>query len=191
MGQTRSGRRRQEMREHLWPKGEAEMWRGVTKEKGWFAAPRYLPAVLALLDDKELRGDQDLSRVYIDLWTRTYDEGLVQVTSDKEHALACGFPNRVRSWRDRLRKLDELGFVKVFAVGASDFAYVGMVHPYIAVQRLHRAGRLKNERLWNLFIKSVADAGASKPTLPEDVVDLFADQDKEAKALKKGKKKTA
>lgn len=178
------------MREHLWPKGDAEMWRGV-KEKGWFAAPRYLPAVLALLDEKELRGDQDLSRVYIDLWTRTYDEGLVQVTTDKEHALACGFPNRVRSWRDRLRKLEELGFVKVFAVGASDFAYIGMVHPYIAVQRLRRKGKLTNERLWNLFIKSLADAGASKPLLPEDAVDLFGGQDEAAKPSKKGRKKSA
>lgn len=172
------------MREQLWPEGNREMWRGV-EEKGWFAAPRYLPAILAMLDDKELRDDQDLSRVYIDLWTRTYQEGIVEVTAEREHALACGFPNRVRSWRDRVRKLEQLGFVKVFACGASDFAFIGMVHPFIAVQRLRRGGKLKNERLWNLFIKAIADAGASKPVLPEDAVVLSFEETKAKKKTKK------
>ncbi len=145
MGQSRSSRRRQELREQLWKDGASEMWKGVN-EKGWFAAPRYLSVVLAILDDKELRGDQDLGRVYLDLWTRSYEEGVVEVTTEADHALLCGFPNRVRSWRDRVRKLEALGLVKVFAAGASDFAFIGMVHPHVALQRLRRDGKLKNDR---------------------------------------------
>lgn len=143
------------------------MWCGVD-ESGWFAAPRYLSVILAILDNKELRGDHDLSRVYVDLWTRSYEEGIVEITNDAEHALLCGFPHRVRYWRERVRSLEHLGLVKVFAVGASDFAFIGMVHPYIAVQRLRRSGRLKDDSLWNLFIKALTDVGASKPEPPED-----------------------
>ncbi|WP_242352358.1 MULTISPECIES: hypothetical protein [unclassified Anaeromyxobacter] len=138
------------------------------KEKGWSAVPRTLSVVLCALQDRDVRGAVDLSRVYVDLWTRTFDEGLIEIPDEAEAAWLSGFAkNRTRSWRERVRHLERLGFIKVFSDAVHDIAAIGLIHPHIAMMRLRRQGRV-NDGIWALYTKKLDAAAGSAPVPPED-----------------------
>lgn len=173
MAKTRRSQRRDKLRQELWPDADDEMWHGPRKERGWSAVPRTLSAVLAALDDRRVRRELDLTRVYVDVWTRSFDEGLVEVPDEVEAAFLCGFSKRrVRSWRERIARLAELGFIRVFKVGIHDVGAIGIVHPNIAMTRLKKQG-LVDDALWSEYVKLLDACAGTAPLPPEDVAALF------------------
>jgi len=52
----------------------------------------------------------------------------------------------VRTWQERMRILEEHGFIKTRKVGNQKYKYVLLVHPTVAVQRLREAGKVDD--LW-------------------------------------------
>ncbi len=173
MAKTRRSQRRDTLRQELWPNGEAEMWRGPRRETGWSGVPRTLSAILAALDEPRVRGPLDLTRVYVDVWTRAFDEGLVEVADEVEAAFLCGFSKRrVRSWRERIHKLAELGFIRVFRVGIHDIGAIGLVHPHIAMTRLKKKG-LMADALWSQYLKLLDACAGSSPLPPEDAAEAL------------------
>lgn len=170
------------------------MWRGPGKEKGWSAIPRTLSVILCALQEPELRGVLDLSRVYVDLWTRAFDEGLIEIHDEAEAAWGSGFAKgRTRSWRERVRQLAEVGFIRVFSDAVHDIAAIGLIHPHIAMTRLRRAGKV-SDGVWALYMKKLDAGGGSAPTPPEDATDLselLEDEEGTAEAEKPKKQKDA
>jgi hypothetical protein len=138
-----SGRRRA-ARKEFWPDEIA--WTGEN-EKGWFRAPRTLPLLLALLSSKKVSGNTDPTRVYVELLARHVDEGVVQMATDEEHAFAAGYDGErgVRSWRERMRLLEEIGVIKIRRMGAKRFAYVLLVHPNVFVAALRDADKVDEQ----------------------------------------------
>ena len=93
--------RREQLRKDFWP--DEDFWT-ASKEKGWFSATRTLSLVLGLMDSKALSGIRAPSKVYVELLTRHFDSGIIEMKSEDEHAYAAGYTgNRaVRSWRERM-----------------------------------------------------------------------------------------
>ena len=141
--------RREELRQELWPQEDA--WTGES-EKGWFRAPRTLPLVLALLDEKEFNGRSDLSRVYLELWARHRSGGVIEMVHEADHAYAAGYrgSRAVRTWQERIRILEKHGFIKSKQVGNQRYKYILLVYPATAIQRLREAGKVPEE-LWNAY----------------------------------------
>jgi hypothetical protein len=132
----------------FWPNEIA--WTGEN-EKGWFRAPRTLPLILALLASKKVSGNTDPTRVYVELLARHIDEGVIQMATDEEHAFAAGYDGDrgVRSWRERMRLLEQVGVIRIQRMGAKRFAYVLLVHPSVFITALQAAGKVDAEWLVN------------------------------------------
>jgi hypothetical protein len=138
---TTGSNRRWAAKQEFWPADVA--WTGEN-EKGWFRAPRTLPLLLALLSSKLVSGNTDPTRVYMELLARHVDEGVVQMATDEEHAFAAGYDGDrgVRSWRERMRLLEEIGVIKIKKMGPKRYAYVLLVHPNVYVAGLRDAGKV-------------------------------------------------
>lgn len=136
---------RERLRNEFWPQEDA--W-AVGAETGWFRAPRTLSLILELVASKDLSGRSDPSRVYLELLARHIDGGVVEMTNEADHAYAAGYfgSRAVRTWQERMRILEENGFIKTKQVGNQRYKYVLLVHPTTAVQRLRDAGKISD--LW-------------------------------------------
>jgi hypothetical protein len=118
-----------------------DAWTGVN-EKGWFRAPRTLPLLLSLMRSKTLSGRLDPTPVYLELLARHFDGGVIEMTHEADHAYAAGYagPRAVRSWQERMKLLEKLGFIRIKSLGNQKYRYVLIVHPTAVVERL----RIKN-----------------------------------------------
>jgi hypothetical protein len=148
-GNTNATERRQKLREEFWPNEHA--WTGAD-EKGWFRAPRTTPLVLALMSSKELSGNSDPTRVYMELMARQIDGGIVEIESEASHAFAAGYEGTraIRTWQERMRTLERMGFIKIKAIGNQLFKYVLIVHPTTAVGRLRNDGKVP-DKWWDAY----------------------------------------
>jgi hypothetical protein len=145
---TQAGDRREKLRQEYWPDEIA--WDG--KGRGWYPSPRTLPLILGLLASKDLSGNQDPSRVYVELLSRHMDEGFIEMTHEEDHAYAAGYwgERSARTWRERMEILEQIGFIKSKPKGNRKYGYVLLVHPAVAVQQLKEQGKLPS-RWWDAY----------------------------------------
>lgn len=156
--------KRRAAREQFW--ASETPWTG-DNEKGWFKAPRTLPLILALLSSKNVSGNTDPTRVYLELLARHLDNGIVKMGTDEEHAYAAGYTGErgVRSWRERMKVLEGAGLIMVKRVAGKHFAYVLLVHPSVFVPALRTAGKVDAE--WDeAYINRQLETGEVAP--PDD-----------------------
>src|SRR5688572_8113319 len=106
----------------------------VSVEKGWFKASRTLPLVLSLLASKKISGKLDPSRVYVGLLARHFDTGLVEISAESDCAFEAGYTSArgVRTWRERMKILEKMGFIQCRAQGANQFRYL-LLSPVVDV----------------------------------------------------------
>ena len=57
---------------------------------------------------------------------------------ESDHAFSAGYegPRAIRTWRERMKTLEKNHFIVTKKVGNEEFAYVALVHPTVAVQKL-------------------------------------------------------
>jgi hypothetical protein len=142
--------RREELRKQYWP--NEDLWTGE-KEVGWFSSPRTLPLVLSLLSSKRISQKKNPSSVYLDLLSRQRGEGVVEMSHEAEHAFAAGYEGRraVRTWQERMKTLEENGFILTVEVGNQKFKFVAIVHPTTAVQQLRDSKKIP-DKWWNAYV---------------------------------------
>jgi hypothetical protein len=142
--------KREELKKELWASEIA--WTGDPPEKGWFRAPRTLPLILVLLRTKKISGSADPSGVYLELLARHRDSGVVEMVSPGEHSYAAGYsgPRGIRTWQERMKLLEKLGFIKTSGSGNQQYKYVLLVHPTVAVKKLLEKG-LASKGWWETY----------------------------------------
>lgn len=135
---------RRKKREEFWPNEDA--WTGEA-EKGWFFAPRTLPLVLSLLKSKAISGKPDLNKVYLELWARHIDSGLIEMEHEDVHAYAAGYAGErgVHTWQERMKILEGNGLIRTKRIGNQQYRYVLLVHPTTAIKRLRDAGKVSDD----------------------------------------------
>ena len=172
----KASQRREELREQFWP--EVDAWTGAN-EKGWFMAPRTLPLILALLGEKEISGTLDPTKVYVDLLARHIDGGVVEMVHEGEHAYAAGYVGTrgVRTWQERMKILEKIGFIKTKRIGNQGYKYVLLVHPTSAVQKLRKAGKV-SDQWWDTYrdrqIQTKEMSYDDRISASDNVIDLEA-----------------
>jgi hypothetical protein len=169
MVRTKADQRREQLRESLWPGEEENVWGGPT-EKGYWCAPRTLPLMLNLASDKRVVGELDCSTAYVDLLSRDFGQGFVEILDEEEHAYCSGYTGRRarRTWQERIKKLEKAGFIRVKPRLNRSIGYVLIVHPYKVASELRRAGKLDSQ-WWQLFSQRLNDMGAG------DILKRFED----------------
>ena len=135
--------KRTALRERLFP-GEVSY---EPPEKGFIKATRTLPLILGLLGSKEVSGDKDPSRVYLELLGRCMDSGIVELSSEAEHAYSAGYTTDrgVRTWRERMEVLEQAGFIKTKGLPAQKRKWVLLVDIDLAVERLQKSKKVPAE----------------------------------------------
>lgn len=120
-----------------------QAWTGEDS-KGWFRSPRTLPMVLALLRSKDLSGRLDPSMAYLALWARHLDSGVIEITNEQTLAYESGYTGSraLRTWHERMRLLEKLGFIKSKKIGNESYRYVALLDPVVAVASLVKAGKV-------------------------------------------------
>jgi hypothetical protein len=149
-GKSGIAKRREEIRLRYW--SDEDLWTGE-KEIGWFSVPRSLPLVMNLLSSKEISGGKDPGSVYLELLSRQRGEGVIEMADEADHAFASGYDgNRaVRTWQERMKILEEVGFIRCVKVGNQRYKYVAIVHPTTAVRRLREQGRI-HDMWWDAYL---------------------------------------
>jgi hypothetical protein len=151
MFQTKAYKTRARIREEFFPNDEA--WTcEKDKDVGFFMAPRTLPLVVSLLNSKALTGDTDITAVYLELWSRHQDNGIVEIANEQDHAYAAGYEGSraLRTWQERMKKLEQIGAVKTASIGNRKYAYILLVHPTALAQRLKDDGKI-SENWWRTY----------------------------------------
>lgn len=163
MAPDKSGpaRRRKVLRDALWPGSEGWIWHRSSNQ-GFTTIPRLLPLVLHLIRRLARKGDP--STVYMDLWARTYDEGIVSIDDEEECAYGSGYTGTraVRTWREHMLNLVELGFILARRDGNREYGQVLILNPLGVSARLHAEGKLP-EGWWTAFVRRASEIGAVIP----------------------------
>lgn len=186
MEKTKAQLHREEIKAEFW--GDEIAWTGDKPATGWFRAPRTLPLILALLADKKISGKADPTGVYIELLARHRDTGIVEMVSPGEHSFAAGYngSRAVRTWQERMKLLEDLGFIKAQASGNQQYKFILLVHPTIAVKKLLDQGKVSAE-WWNTYRVHQIEATEFpyeklvEGQKPAKVVSIKAAKSKEAK----------
>lgn len=122
------------MRTKLWPEiEEASLW--LRKDKvGFTTIPRAMTLIGRIMDQISGKGTP-LFSTYLPLWCRVFDEAFVEIRNEKELAFESGFSGSrgVATWRARMRRLQELGFIAIRPGIASDFQYVLILDPILII----------------------------------------------------------
>lgn len=102
--------------------------------------------------------------VYLELWCRAFDEGLVSIKDEHEHAYAAGYTGTraLRTWRGHVLVLQELGFIAVKADGNREVGHVLLVNPVLVCCELRRNGRVPDE-WWTAFVQRANEIGVALP----------------------------
>ena len=122
--------------------GQARKPGPVKIVKGGFRAPRTLPLLLGLLKSKKLSERQDPSSVYLGLWARHFDSGVVEITNEMDMAYEAGYTGgrALRTWQERMALLKKLGFIRCQKIANQKYRYVLMVEPSEVIETLAKKG---------------------------------------------------
>lgn len=124
-------------RQEIWPDADKEIW--AKADEGWCPLlPRVLPHVAVLANHLAPKGKGDPGLAYLDLWFRTDGDCFVRIGRTDEMAYAAGFTGEraERSWTERMMVLEELGLIRIKSEGYQKIAYVLLLHPIRAVEKL-------------------------------------------------------
>lgn len=160
---VKAAEKREELRELLWPESEQLLWT-AKGTAGYTTVPRLMPLILHLIRLLSKKGDP--SSVYFELWARAFGEGIVSINDESICAYAAGYEGTraVRSWRERILRLKELGFIDVKPQGNREIAHVLIFNPLAVCAKL-RAQPSSNvpDEWWTAFAHRASEIGAEIP----------------------------
>lgn len=154
-----SERAQQQLALHFPDVPETLLWRRKSND-GFTTVPRTLPIAMQAIDDTS-KGAPAGHSLFC-LWARAPDNPLVTVENPATFAAEAGFTGEraVDTWRKRMRRLRELGFVRTKKGPSGEFHFILLLNPNVAVEVM-RAGGLVQVDLYGRFVERVADVGAA------------------------------
>jgi hypothetical protein len=146
------------LRLELWPNiNDLHVWNRQTSD-GFSTIPRTLSQIGSMADALSGKG-KPVMQTYLELWCRVYDNGFVNLSRQQEIAFASGFSGQraVATWRERMKRLQELDFIDIKAGPSGPFSYALIINPYWVVASHKKKGTalFPNDRYSALFERSL------------------------------------
>lgn len=142
-----------ELRNQLWPDLDPnELWEtGRDEKKGWVKIPRAMPIIFRILDDLADKG-KPISNTFLALWCRNMGDHLILIPEPKILVFESGFngPRGESTWRSRMKKLCELGFIDAKPV-TGPYSHVLLFNPYRVIKGKHDQGKVNDTDFIALF----------------------------------------
>ena len=129
------------------------------KNDGYTTIPRTLPIAMQSIDAQS-KG-QPAGHTLFCLWVRSPDHPLITIENPSTFASEAGFVGEraVDTWRKRMKKLRELGFIITKPGASGEFHYVLLLNPNAVMEKMRSAG-LMQDGLYSRFIERAAEVGA-------------------------------
>jgi hypothetical protein len=147
----------------------AKLWPGITDRQllnrlerhGFATIPRTMPLLMSMMDG--MSKNKPVSAVYLEIWCRANEEGFAILKHD-DMAFHAGFSGEraIRTWKDRLRVLHELGFIDLKPGASGPESYALVWNPYHVVEQ-HRRARAPGltEMRYNALVARMSEIGAT------------------------------
>lgn len=128
--------------------------------KGFVPVPRLMPLMMGIMDDLSGKGFP-VGQTYLEMWSRLYDELFLTLNRPEEMAFHAGFTGQraLRTWKDRVKRLAELGFVDVKPGPLGELSYVIFLNPYHVIKRAYLKGNVQ-ENKWQALVIRTNEIGA-------------------------------
>lgn len=126
-----------DLRDALWPDIESSMLWDRTQNVGFTTMPRPMPQIIQIIDYLAHEG-KPVSRTYLSLWCRVFDESLVVIQNENEMAFEAGFSGQrsVTTWHSRMKNLVSMGFIDAKAGPKGEYQFVLIYNPYVVIKNL-------------------------------------------------------
>lgn len=145
------------LRAECWPElKEEDIW-DRKKQAGFTTVPRTMPLLMAIIDS--LSKNQPAGQAYFVLWCHVFDESFLIIENPDIFAAETGFSGerKLSTWRQRMKTLQELGFISTKSGGAGDYQYVLIHNPHVVV---HKLKDKIPESLFRQLLSRAYDVGA-------------------------------
>lgn len=139
--------RQLKLRATLWPNINDRMLWGGPNVQGFSMVPRAMPLIMNIMDDLSGKGFP-VGMTYLELWCRLRDEGFLALNRPEEMAFHAGFTGQraVRTWKDRIKRLHELGFINVQPGPLGELSYAIFLNPYHVIKRAYLDGQVSHAK---------------------------------------------
>jgi hypothetical protein len=171
--------RQLEARAKLWPEVTNQMLWDRRERDGFVAVPRLMPLMMSIMDDLSGKGFP-VSRTYFEMWSRLMDELFLTLNRPEEMAFHAGFDGQraLRTWKDRVSRLADLGFIGLKAGPLGDLSYAIFFNPYHVIKRAYLKG-LVQEKKWQSLVIRANEISAFDFDDVDDEGNLIAEADEE------------
>jgi len=152
---SKMSKRTLDLRSQLWPElDESQLWKRTTA-KGFTTIPRTMPHILDIMDDLAGKGTP-VSKVYLSLWCRVFDEGMLEIKSYDDLAFEAGFSGQraITTWKQRMYLLVELGFIRAEKGARGEFDYLLLLNPYPIIKLLYNDKKIQKQKYIALFARA-------------------------------------
>lgn len=148
--------RQLQVRATLWPEVTDEMIWGGKKVHGFAMVPRVLPLMMSIMDDLSGKGFP-VGQTYFEMCSRLMEERFLTLNRPEEMAFHSGFSGQraVRTWKDRVKRLRDLGFLDVKEGPLGELSYAIVLNPYHVIKRHYLAGRVNAAKWQALVVRSL------------------------------------
>ena len=156
MAKTRTILARQlEARAKIWPHVSNLMLWDRNERDGFSTVPRAMPLVMNIMDGLSDKGFP-VGQTYLELWCRLYDELFLTLNRPEEMAFYAGFTGQraVRTWKDRVKRLADLGFIDLKSGPLGDMSYAIFFNPYHVIKRAYLKGDVQEDKYRALVIRA-------------------------------------
>lgn len=146
-----------ELRKRLWPDiDEATLWH---KKRGWLTIPRVMPIISQIMN--ALSKGKPIFPTYLDLWCRTFDNSFVIANKHSEMAFSAGFTGEraIRTWQDRIKTLEKLGFIRVADGPSGKISYILILNPFQVIKTLEQEKQVTTS-VMNALHQRMIEVGA-------------------------------
>lgn len=153
--------RRKTLRSQLWPEvSDKDLWLR-TQRNGFTTIPRTMPLIGQFLDREAGKGFPIFS-TYLALWCWVYDEAFVEIRNPRELANETGFTGTraEATWRGRMRRLEELGFIYSKPGLGGPFQYILLLNPLQRIKQIYETENRPQDLLYNALLGRLGQIGA-------------------------------
>ena len=180
--------RQLKVRATLWPDVSDNMlWDG----NGFAMVPRTMPLMMDIMDGLAGKG-LPVGHTYLEMWCRLLEEKFLTL-NHAEMAFHAGFTGQraVRTWKERVNKLVELGFIEAKAGAHGDLTYAIFINPYHVIKRAYLAKQVPEAKWQALVIRALEIKALDLDEIDDngDLIDPDADEEDEEESDTKARAK--
>lgn len=174
--------RQRELRNRLWADVTDDKLWVRQNSKGFATIPRTMPLMMSIMD--KMSKNKPVSAAYFELFCRGFDDCMIILNKPKEMAFHAGFDGQrgERTWRERIKILEQLGFIRLKEGPSGPMSYALILNPYHVIKAQYGRHMGITSESYNALLARVAEIGA------KDLDNPPADKESPAKKAKKSSK---